>query len=189
MKKGIYYHGTSADCLESIMKEGLKAIPCVDRIWSDSMTVHVYLWDASKTETDARQMATESAQFSLVFARDPRIIVVTVEMPCDDVFPDTSGYGMEDMGAVFTYDVPLKYITKIEVSENLACVVPYCIKIYKEMPSAKVHRLTKLQIAAANGIEVEGFFLFDHHIDFTTYYIKPKKTNRDLSKNSSRQPM
>lgn len=182
-KKGIYYHGTSADHLQSIMKEGLQPVPGIQRIWSGSLPNHVYLWDDSKTEFGARESAIDSGSCAIVLAKDPRIIVIKVEAPIDMFFDDTSGENMAGQGAVATWDVPFRYITQIEISENLACLVASLTKSCMRNPSFRGYLLSDIQKVAAEA--TEHVFMFDHDIKFETYYVKDK----NISRNRSRQYM
>lgn len=126
-----YYHGTSADNLPSILKQGL--IAGTEKLWSCSGR-EVYMWDVEKLaiaegnagdlqewkEQAAYNRAKESGQIACAVAKDCRIVVLKIRMSDKNVWDDTSCQYMD--GAVATENVPLKNIEAIWISNDLSLV-------------------------------------------------------------------
>jgi hypothetical protein len=133
MKK-TYFHGTSADNLESILKNGL--VCDSEKIWSPSEE-GVYFWSPDKlvemgeTEEDykenyAFERAKESAQCALAKAKDCRAVVFEVELDDSEIENDTSCPNME--GAVVIYsNIPLNKIKSIKITNDLSLFKGYFI--------------------------------------------------------------
>lgn len=127
----IYYHGTSADNLPSILKSGL--IPHTEKLWSCSGR-EVYMWDVEKLakaegseddlpewkEQTAYNRAKESGQIACAVAKDCRVVVLKIKMSSKNVYDDTSCQYMD--GAVCVERVPLKNIETIWISNDLSLV-------------------------------------------------------------------
>ena len=137
--KTIYYHGTSADNLDSILKHGLSTSE--GKIWSCSEDA-VYLWDPKECaevndldadedgENEALRMAYESGQIACAIAKDCRIVVVKVEVDSDEVHCDTSCENMEGSGAKCIYrDIKPSEILEIKVSNDFSLLKGYFIGI------------------------------------------------------------
>lgn len=104
--KSIFFHGTSADAVESILKNGI--LPDQDSNWLDSEAGHVYMWcprrlAESEGNEDggledkmgyAFQRAAENAEFSLAHAKDCRRVVLAIALPDGAVSDDTSSEHM-----------------------------------------------------------------------------------------------
>lgn len=177
-KKGKYFHGTCADHLSAIMKQGIQPTPGTTRIWNDSFPNLVYLWDDSHKECNGWDSALMSGECVLVFASDPRIVIIEVEASIDMFFPDTSSENMADCGAVACYGVAKRYITKISVSENLACFVPFAIASYLANESGKHYLIPEYQQKAAKAVDTNKIFIPEMDFKFTTYYDKNSRTSR-----------
>src|SRR5690349_10879718 len=109
--KRTYYHGTSADNLQSILEHGLSANE--SKIWNVSSDM-VYLWcpealakaDCFEDEDEEYKAlggfraASESAQFACATAKDCRLVVLEIELDANEVEPDRSSENMESQGAV-----------------------------------------------------------------------------------------
>jgi hypothetical protein len=139
--KRTYFHGTSADNLESILKHGLQCN--TNKIWSCSDD-KIYLWDvegvAKENEIEdednnykierTRQMAIESAQIACAAAKDCRCVVLRIELDDQEIMPDTSCENMEGSGAVcIDRDINISEIVGIEVSSDLSLVKAYFITL------------------------------------------------------------
>lgn len=111
--KALFYHGTSADNLPSILKNGI--LPDQDSNWQDSEPRTVYLWcperyaaaesnegaDVEEKHRVAFIRAAESAEFGLARAKDCRRVVLTVALDPESISDDTSSENMH--GAVAHY--------------------------------------------------------------------------------------
>lgn len=136
----IYYHGTSADHLDDILKNGLRA---GKKNWTVSEDDSVYFWSPKELakansedydseprqfHDDAFQRASDSATFAVATAKDCRRIVVAVELEDDEVSPDYSCLNMG--GAVATWNeeglVPTSKIRAIWIDgEDLSILRGY----------------------------------------------------------------
>lgn len=129
MKK-YYYHGTSADNLPDIKKNGLKIY--TNKIWSCSGN-SIYLWSPDKlkefNEVDnmgdahvlATQLATESAQIACVKSKKCQAVVLKILIDEEHISLDTSCEYMEHSGAVCVdRDIRLNEIVEIMVSNDLS---------------------------------------------------------------------
>jgi hypothetical protein len=159
MKK-TYYHGTSADNLEKILKEGIQPIPCAQRIWNDSYPNCVYLWSNSHEDCEGNgfDYAADSGFMSFIKARDKRIIVFKIEMQDKYMDPDVSGINMYSMGAVQTDSVHKRYITEYWISEDLSVLLPVALNIYQSNDVAKIE-LTSLQRTAVKLLNEEAYII------------------------------
>ena len=126
MKKS-FFHGTSADNLKNILKNGFD--PYQSKIWTVSEN-GIYFWSPDKLveykncEEDNKieysiQMAYDSATCALAKSKDCRAVVFEVEIDDEEFCEDTSCPNME--GAVVIFDeVPASCIKKIWISEDLS---------------------------------------------------------------------
>lgn len=133
--KQILYHGTSADNLASILKNGL-TISSGGQLWNCAEGA-LFFWspselvEAGEAEEDqaidrAKSEAISSAQFSLAIAKDCRIVVVTAEIDLRDIEADDSCPNMAGSGAVCVRrDIGPKEIKSIEVSGDLSLLRAY----------------------------------------------------------------
>jgi len=108
--KALFYHGTCADNLPDILKNGI--VPGVSRNWNDSDDGHVYMWcpdryakmdgneDAEPIQKHDRAfvLAAENSEFALARAKDCRRVVLIVALDPSAVSDDTSSDNMQ--GAV-----------------------------------------------------------------------------------------
>jgi len=140
--KRIYYHGTSADNLESILKNGLSINE--DKLWTCSEDA-VYLWDtlalaeangrdleddADYIEDETFRAARESGEIACAIAKDCRVVVVKVEIDETELSEDNSCENMAGSGAVVLYrNIPLSEIIEIHVSNDLSLIKGYFINL------------------------------------------------------------
>jgi len=132
-----FYHGTSADNLESILQNGLSCDEI--KLWNCSGD-EIYLWGAMEVgkewdcETDeeseerAFRMASESGQIACIASKDCRIVVLRIELDDSEIMPDTSHENMEGRGAVcINRTIELSEIKDIKVSNDLSMLKGYFI--------------------------------------------------------------
>lgn len=131
-KKQVYYHGTSADNLKDILKNGLR--PDTPKIWESCSRQEVYLWGVEELakvdgneydkqewkESAARSRATESGQIACSIAKDCRIVIVKCLLDPKQVWEDTSSNNMD--GAMCIEIVKPSQIVEIEVSNDLSLI-------------------------------------------------------------------
>lgn len=130
----LYYHGTCADNLASIMRDGLKA---GEKNWDCSQPDTVYLWSADRISQlegeddpdellyDMKERAGSTASIALAYAKDCRRAIFQVELDEHEVHPDMSARGID--GAV-SYDgvIPPEKITRAWIdSESLEQIQGY----------------------------------------------------------------
>jgi len=136
----IYYHGTSADHLEDILKNGLRA---GEKNWTVSEDDSVYFWSPKELaeansedydsaprhfHDDAFQRASDSAMFAVATAKDCRRIVVAVELEDTEVSPDFSCDSMQGAVAAWNEEglVPTSKIRAIWIDgEDLSILRGY----------------------------------------------------------------
>lgn len=134
--KTVCFHGTSADALKSIRKNGISAFHR-QKIWTASKDA-VYMWSAPaimKAEgcetiedatQEARRQAIYSAQSACAQSKDCRIIVIKIEIEEDELLDDDSCPNMQ--GAVYvTRDIRPEEIISIEISNDLSLLQGYFI--------------------------------------------------------------
>lgn len=121
------YHGTSADNLDSILREGLRCD--ADKLWSCSMS-EIYFWgqrfideegleDSCNPESYQLHQAMESSIFSLALAKDCRPIIVVFEIDDHEEGEDLSCEHMEGASTV-QRDIRPEEIHKILVGPDLS---------------------------------------------------------------------
>lgn len=144
--KRFFYHGTSADNLPYILKNGLSINET--KLWTCSED-GIYLWDslrlaeangkdliedANYIEDDAFNMANESGQIACAAANNCKVVVIKVLIDDSEVEIDYSCPNMENSGAVVIYrDILLSEIVEIKVSNDLSLLKGYFINIIKDM--------------------------------------------------------
>lgn len=159
MRKQIYYHGTSADNLASILKYGLS--PNEEKLWGCSRD-EVYLWGAQELavaendednleewkERAARQRAIKSGRIACAVAKDCRVVVIKIQLSPSKVRPDESCDNMD--GAVCIDKVTKAQILEIEVSNDISLIKGFIIAGLLNMWQwAKGCTKIELQIAEA----------------------------------------
>lgn len=175
-----YYHGTSADNLQDILKNGLRCD--TDKSWSCSQD-GIYLWDveelaiangrdliedADYIEDEAFRQAGESGQIACSKATDCRIVVLKVELDENELNEDTSCENMEGSGAKVLYrDVKLSEIKEIKVSCDLSLLKGYFIAILFERDYNNVE-FSKIEIAVAEAFKKSEIYPDDID-DLITY--------------------
>lgn len=146
--KRTFYHGTSADNLQNILKHG---ISCNEiKIWNCSLD-QVYLWDADKlAEYDqiedeeykqrlAFTRASESGQIALSLSNDCRIVVLKVIIDDSEIFDDTSCRNMETSGAVcINRNIELYEISEIKISNDLSLLKGYFISMILDRENSNI---------------------------------------------------
>lgn len=162
-----YYHGTSIDNLERILKEGLHGN--TDKLWSVSQD-EVYLWSpealsiANSTEDenieykeqDAFNRASESGQLALCAANECKVIVIKCLVDSDEVEPDYSCDNMADNGAVTVASVLPENIVSIHCSNDLSLIrwyfmcclsdKQYCGIEFNETERKLIEKLSKIEL-------------------------------------------
>jgi hypothetical protein len=182
--KRTYFHGTSADHLPAILKQGLR--PDCDKVWNPSCN-EVYLWSPDKltesgdTEAEyandyAREQAYSSAQMALTLAKSGQCIVLEVELDDSLVEDDTSCANMT--GAVATLE-PIKprQIRRVWISPDLSLLRGYFIAQAMRMPEFPSFRFsdTEKQIAEAIGNAEIYFESSDFPLE---EYVRPARSAR-----------
>jgi hypothetical protein len=162
----VFYHGTNADNLKSILDCGLSCNE--NKLWNVSND-YVYMWSADKMreawdcendeecETRAFQMAFESAQISCAFANDCRCVVFRIELNEDEVYEDDSSENMAGQGAVYIDRcIELHEITEIKVSNDLSLVKAYFMAIAanNEYSNIELTRIEKRIVDAMAKAEI-----------------------------------
>lgn len=142
--KRYYFHGTSADNLQSILKNGI-CCHTDNKIWNCSGN-EVYLWDiegvakADCIETESKyekeyatfRAASESGQLALCLAKDCRIVVIKVLLDDREIGVDLSCDNMEGRGAVvINRDILPSEIIEIQISNDLSLVKGYFLSLLK----------------------------------------------------------
>lgn len=143
MSTQYYYHGTSADNLDSILIHGLSCNE--EKLWNASRD-EIYLWcpeslaianrneDYSEEdkEREAFRYAFENAQIACSKSKDCRAVVLKVKLNPKNVFKDNSCPNME--GAVcITQDIPVSNIMSIQISSDLSLIRGHFINIMRNM--------------------------------------------------------
>jgi hypothetical protein len=124
------FHGTSADHLDAILRDGLGGEYRRNRIWNVSNPHHTYWWSTRELAKHgeeslefayarAFEQALDNGAFALLRARDARLVVIEARIPCSWLMEDNSCDNME--GAVCTdYRIPLALIRSVRVSQDLS---------------------------------------------------------------------
>lgn len=141
----ILYHGTSADNLQSILKDGI----CINtiKLWNCSQD-EIYLWhpiqlaeandrdlvkEADYIQDEAFRMAAESGQIALAAAKDNRIVVIKVEIDESELMADNSCENMEKSGAVcIGRNITVDEILEVKMSNDLSALKGYFINLIKD---------------------------------------------------------
>lgn len=137
--KKTYYHGTSADNLPGILKDGFN--PYQDKIWSPSENGS-YFWcpdslaaaDGEEGEEEdykqgrARERAYESAQMALAVGKSGKCVVFAVEMDDENMESDESCPNMD--GAVVSFEnIKPEQIKEVWISPDLSMLKGYFVAI------------------------------------------------------------
>ncbi len=136
------FHGTTADKLPSILKNGLTVESGCEN-WTVSGEA-VYFWSVKYLEKftaedygsnedfiyRAKQLAFESAQFGLGFSKDCRAVVIEVDLKQTEIEIDNSCEFMSKTGAVCTRkDVSPAKIKSIKISPDLSLLKGYFLAL------------------------------------------------------------
>lgn len=191
MSKRIYYHGTSIANLPNILKNGIQPVSSNQRIWSDSYSNLVYLWDDEKTEGNGLYYAKLSGAYSTaVLGKEQRIVVFKIEMPYKYVDPDSSGIGMEEQGAVQTQCVPKRYIKEYYISENIAIFTSFILLSVVSTPNHNLRYFSKVGAGWAKRIDADVYWLDElDFMNWDTVILKPQRHGQsigDTAKNAIR---
>lgn len=137
--KKVYYHGTSADNLQSILKHGLTCSET--KLWNVSCD-EVYLWDAEAVgkcndmedpedyEREAFRMASQAGQTACITSKDCRVVVIKIELDQDEVSEDLSCENMAGQGAVCIGRtiLPSEFL-EIQISNDLSLLKAHFIAL------------------------------------------------------------
>lgn len=166
MSKQTFFHGTSADNLPHILREGLRT-DC-EKIWAPSRN-EIYLWSPAELtrageceegwQNDcARERAYDSAQCALAKAKDCRAVILEIEIDSDLTAEDDS---CEDMTGAVCCSVPIdpKQIKRIWISEDLSLLRGHfvCAMLNNGLSALRFAAI-ELQIAK---LFASGEFYFD----------------------------
>lgn len=137
-----FYHGTSADNLESILKYGLSTDE--NKLWNCSSD-EVYLWcpfgcaksECEEEESEERwhelgfKAANESAQIACAISKDCRAVVLKIELESSEYLrEDDSCENMASRGAwICARNISPPEIIEISVSCDLSLIKGYFISI------------------------------------------------------------
>lgn len=173
--KRIYYHGTSADNLQSILEYGLSVNE--NKIWNCSQDA-VYLWgldgvaesngemDATDEEKDsaAFKMAHESAQIACAISKDCRLVVVKVEIDDSDISIDDSCENMSHANCVYR-DILPEEIVEIKISNDLSIIKAFFISILANNNYNAVN-FSRFELLVAKAFSFSEVYLFEEIEDF-----------------------
>ncbi len=179
-----FYHGTTADNLKKILRDGFD--PHTEKIWSVSEN-GVYFWDAialaDRGECDkddaehVRQtgirFARDSAECGLAKAKDCRAVVFEVELDTEDLSEDVSCENME--GAFVHYDkVSPDKIKSVWVTEDMSLMRGYYIALMmdRDMNALEFSRLELTIGEAFKKAEIYAEDVFE----LMPYRFRQKKT-------------
>jgi hypothetical protein len=157
-----FYHGTSADNLKYILRDGF--LINSSKLWSASQD-GIYFWSGKElAETDydpidyqsdkdnwdrqAKERAYESAQIAIAVSKDCRCVVFEVELNEDQVLKDESCPNMD--GAVVIYrDVKPSEIKRVFISPDLSLLKGYFINMARNM-ELFAHSFNETELLVAN---------------------------------------
>lgn len=134
--KRTYFHGTSADNLDSILENGL--IIDSEKLWEPSEE-GIYFWspdlfvEMGETEEEYKndyvfERVNDSAQCALALAKDCRAVIIEAELDDSEVFADKSCPNME--GAVVCYrNIKKEEIKSIKITNDLSLLKGYFISL------------------------------------------------------------
>lgn len=132
----IGYHGTSADNLESILKNGIVCCPdkrnwvCSENavyFWGDNFRKHeCFEMDEEQSDYLIRDQAVYSAFPSLARAKDCRICLIKIEVPDHEVETDYSCENMDHANCIYR-DIKPEEIREISISNDLSLLRGYFI--------------------------------------------------------------
>lgn len=166
--KTIYYHGTSADNLESILKHGLSISE--EKIWTCSEDA-IYLWgvdrlaeleghkDDSQEQKEyiAFQRAFESGQIACAKSKDCRVVVLKIELEADEVDVDESCENMEEANCIYR-DIKLTEIKEIVVSNDFSLIRGYFISFLLDRDYNNLE-FSPIEIQIGNKFKEFGIYL------------------------------
>ncbi len=174
--KRTFYHGTSADNLPSILKNGLSCSEI--KLWSCSND-ETYLWsvdkvmeaedleDEDEAQNYAFRFANESAQCACVYSNDCRLVVLKIELEEKEVYPDRSCENMEGRGCVcIDRNILPSEIVEIKVSNDLSLLKGYFISLMLTNDYFNLDDLTPLQLKIAKALQ--GAELYPEDVEDVT---------------------
>jgi len=154
--KKVFYHGTSADNLPSILKHGLSCNE--NKLWHCSND-DIYLWsvdaikdfeqlDSNDEALDyAFRMANESGQIACIYSKDCRVVVLKIELDESEVSIDQSCENMEGRGAVcINRDITIDEIVEIKISTDLSLIKAYFIALMLNNDYFNTDDLTPIEL-------------------------------------------
>jgi hypothetical protein len=138
----LVYHGTSADNLKSIKRDGL--VISTDKIWTASLE-QVYFWtdryldmeypdwkeDGINPSEFLRKQAADSAMCAAAKAKDCRLVVVVCDIPDDEILTDNSCPNMEGASCI-DRNILTNEIVDIWVSNDLGLLRGHFIAMMME---------------------------------------------------------
>ena len=138
----LVYHGTSADNLKSIKRDGL--LISTDKIWTPSLD-QIYFWtdrcldiecpdwkeDGIDPKAYLRKQAADSAMCAAAKSKDCRLAVIVCDIPEDEILVDNSCPNMEGASCIDRNILPNE-IVDIWVSNDLSLLRGYFISLMME---------------------------------------------------------
>lgn len=179
--KRTYFHGTTADNLSSILKNGLSCNE--EKLWNCSRDA-VYLWcpialalaeangrdleeDADYIIDEAIYQAFESSMFSLGKSNDCRAIVIELELDEDEVFVDDSCENMQHARCTFR-DISIEEIKSIRISNDFSLLKAYFLSLGIDMDYSAIE-LTDIERKVATVFKNTEHYLFEELRDIVEW--------------------
>lgn len=164
------YHGTSADHLESIMRDGL--IGCgSEKLWSCSEeSIYCYTKrsisecgyddEEDSTHDSLMRITLDSASVALALAKNCRPIVVVFEAEEDELEVDTSCPKME-FASCFNGNVPVERIREIYIGQDFSLVKGFMIASYMRFDLFNTHRFSEQELAVGKALSKIDFCYYE----------------------------
>lgn len=169
-----YYHGTSADNLQSILQYGLSCSE--EKIWSCSGD-SIYLWSPDELVKSgeckkeymkefAFNRAAESAQIACAKSKDCRFVVLKIQLDESELEDDCSCENMSGSGAVCIHrDISIDEIEEIKVSNDFSLLRGYFIALIANRDYNNIE-FTDIEMKVAEIFTDSGIYIDD--IDMLT---------------------